>query len=110
VKDKELLMAVQLVEALASSFEPEKYKDTYRETLRSMIEAKVQGQEVVAPPPAQELAPVIDIMEALKSSLASIKKPPAPAPAKEEEELVLTSPAEETGKRKRSAPRRAASG
>jgi DNA end-binding protein Ku len=110
VKDKELLMAVQLVEALASSFEPEKYKDTYRETLRSMIEAKVQGQEVVAQPPAQELAPVIDIMEALKSSLASIKKPPAPAPAKEEEELVLTSPAEETGKRKRSAPRRAASG
>jgi DNA end-binding protein Ku len=111
VKDKELDMAVHLVEALAAPFEPAKYTDTYRDTLRSMIQAKIQGQEVVAAPVAQELAPVIDIMEALKSSLASLKKPPAPAveTAADSEGLVLTSPAAQAApKSKRSATRRSA--
>ncbi len=81
VKDKELLMAQNLIEALAAPFEHEKYQDTYRETLRGMIDAKIAGQEVVAAPQEQELAPVIDIMEALKTSLASLKKPPAVASA-----------------------------
>ena len=47
-------------------------------SIRAMIDAKVNGQEIVAAPVAQELAPVADIMEALKSSLAALKKPPAP--------------------------------
>jgi len=83
VKDAELKMALSLVEALAAGFQPEKYKDNFRETLGSMIEAKVKGQEIVAPPPAQELAPVIDIMEALKTSLAALKKPPVAEAAEE---------------------------
>ncbi|MCC6539530.1 MAG: Ku protein [Bryobacterales bacterium] len=77
LNEKELLMAKSLVMALGGHFEPEKYKDTYRDSLRNMIEAKVKGQDVVAPPAAQELAPVIDIMEALKTSLAALKKPAA---------------------------------
>lgn len=79
LKDAELKMAVSLVQALAAPFEPEKYKDTYRDTLRSMIDAKIKGEEVVAAPVAQELAPVADIMEALNASLTALKKPPAPA-------------------------------
>ena len=75
VQDRELMMAKSLVEALSAPFDVTKYRDTYRETLRSMIEAKIQGQEVVAAPEQQELAPVIDIMEALKSSLNALKKP-----------------------------------
>jgi len=75
VQDRELMMATSLVEALSAPFDVTKYRDTYRETLRSMIEAKIQGQEVVAAPEQQELAPVIDIMEALKSSLNALKKP-----------------------------------
>lgn len=87
VSDKELTMAKNLIDALSGTFDHEKYKDNYRETLRNMIDAKVAGQEVVAAPQEQELAPVIDIMEALKSSLAALKKPPAevtemPAPRK----------------------------
>ena len=74
--ERELLMARQLVEGLSTSFEPEKYHDTYRASVKAMIEAKIAGQEVVAAPVAQELAPVVDIMEALKSSLAALKKPP----------------------------------
>ena len=54
----------------------EKYHDTYRDNLQAMIDAKVKGQEVVTPPDA-EPAKVIDIMEALKQSLAAAKKPPA---------------------------------
>jgi DNA end-binding protein Ku len=76
-KDAEINMATQLIEALTNPFDPSKLKDTYRETLRAMIDAKIKGEEVVAAPVEQELAPVIDIMEALKSSLASLKKPAA---------------------------------
>ena len=78
VKEKELALAQSLVEALAAEFEPEKYKDTYRENLLQMIEAKKEGREVVATPePRQEK--VVDILEALKASLAVAKKPAASA-------------------------------
>jgi DNA end-binding protein Ku len=76
VKEKELNLALMLVESLAAPFEPGKYHDTYRQNLRVMIDAKIQGQEVVAPMEAQQTK-VIDIMEALKASLAGLKKPAA---------------------------------
>ena len=82
VKDKELALASSLIEALAGDFEPEKYKDNYRENLLQMIEAKKQGAEVVATPEPQQ-AKVIDIMEALKASLAMVKKPAASATTSE---------------------------
>jgi len=75
VKDKELELAMTLISSLTAEFEPAKYKDSYRENLMAMIQAKVQGQEIVEASPAQQLAPVIDIMEALKASLALGKKP-----------------------------------
>jgi DNA end-binding protein Ku len=78
VKEKELALATNLIEALAGEFEPEKYTDNYRENLLRMIEAKKQGQEVVATPEPQQ-AKVVDIMEALKASLAMAKKPAASA-------------------------------
>ena len=74
VRDAEVKLAEMLVESLAATFEPEKYRDTYNDNLRALIEAKVQGQEVVATP-VREMAKVIDIMEALKQSLAIAKKP-----------------------------------
>ena len=76
VKDKELELAQTLITSLAAEFEPVKYKDEYRENLMNMIRAKVEGKQVVEAPQTQELAPVIDIMEALKASLALGKKPP----------------------------------
>ena len=78
VKDKEMALVSSLIEALAGDFEPEKYKDNYRENLLQMIEAKKQGAEVVATPEPQQ-AKVVDIMEALKASLAMVKKPAASA-------------------------------
>jgi DNA end-binding protein Ku len=76
VKDQELKLAEMLVESLAAPFEPQKYHDTYLDNLQALIDAKVKGQEVVTPP-AAEPAKVIDIMQALKQSLAAAKKPPA---------------------------------
>jgi DNA end-binding protein Ku len=74
VKDKELGMAKMLISSLEADFEPQKYHDTYRRNLQQMIEAKIAGREVVATP-AAHVAPVIDIMEALKRSLAEKRKP-----------------------------------
>jgi len=74
VKDKELEMAKMLITSLEAEFEPQKYHDTYRENLRQMIEAKIEGKKVVETPEAH-VAPVIDIMEALKKSLAEKRKP-----------------------------------
>ena len=84
-KPAEKKLAEQLIESLAAPFEPNKYKDNYMESMEKMIEAKRQGQEIaVAEHP--KLAPVIDLMEALKKSIAEKtpttaggKKPPVRA-------------------------------
>lgn len=76
VKEKELGLALMLIESLAAEFEPGKYHDAYRQNLRAMIDAKIQGQEIVAPAEAPQTK-VIDIMDALKASLAALKKPAA---------------------------------
>jgi DNA end-binding protein Ku len=80
VKETELKLADSLIQHLAADFEPEKYKDMYRENLLGLIEAKKAGQEVVATPEPKQQK-VVDILEALKASLASVKKPPAAASA-----------------------------
>lgn len=82
VKEKELEMAKMLISSLEADFEPQKYHDEYRLNLQKMIEAKVQGKKVVAAP-SEHVAPVIDIMEALKRSLAEKRKPAAHAAAAE---------------------------
>jgi DNA end-binding protein Ku len=84
LKEKELNLAKMLVESLVGEFEPQKYKDTYRENLQKMIEAKIEGQDVMETPETH-IAPVIDIMEALKRSL-EMRKPPQVAHASESEE------------------------
>jgi DNA end-binding protein Ku len=74
VKEKELALAKMLIESLAADFEPNKYTDTYRANLQKLIQDKLEGQQIVATP-TPHIAPVIDIMEALKKSLAEHKKP-----------------------------------
>lgn len=79
LKDQEKKLAEQLIESLAAPFDPQKYRDEYSENVRGMIAAKLKGQEVteVAQP---HMAPVIDLMEALKKSLAE-KQAARPAAA-----------------------------
>ena len=92
VKEKELALAKMLISSLEAEFEPQKYHDAYRANLQAMIEAKIEGKKVVETP-AEHIAPVIDIMEALKKSLAEKRKPAqvataAAAAAAEETEAV----------------------
>ena len=81
LRPNELELAVQLIKQLATeSFEPGKYEDEYRKKVLEVVQQKVAGEEIVvaaAPPPR---AQVIDIMEALKASLAA-RRPPAAAAA-----------------------------
>ncbi len=79
VRDPELDLAKQIIASLAAPFEPEELKSEYRESLRELLEAKLAGQEIEAPSePAP--TPVVDLMEALRASVAaaSTKKPAAP--------------------------------
>src|SRR5664279_5316228 len=80
VKEKELAMAKMLISSLEENFEPQKYHDAYRDNLKKMIEDKIEGRNVVETP-SEHFAPVIDIMEALKNSLAEKRKPVAVATA-----------------------------
>ncbi len=91
IKDGELDLALQLINGLASEqFSPERYTDEYRHRVLGMINQKVEGQEVTVSEPAAPRAQVIDLMEALKESLAkrglsaedaAAKKPPVKAGA-----------------------------
>jgi DNA end-binding protein Ku len=74
VKEKELALAKMLISSLEAEFEPQKYHDAYRANLQKMIEDKIEGKKVVETP-SEHIAPVIDIMEALKKSLAEKRKP-----------------------------------
>ncbi|MEA2315530.1 MAG: end-binding protein Ku [Solirubrobacteraceae bacterium] len=72
---RELDIAKQLVESLAGSFDPDKYTDTYRAEVLSMIERKAQGEEIAVQPPSEELvAPAPDLMSALKASLEAVRE------------------------------------
>ena len=86
IKEGELKIAHQLIEALADEWNPDKYQDTFQENLKKMIETKLEGGEVQEVEKPKKLAPVIDLMAALKESLAQSKKPAASertdAPAK----------------------------
>jgi DNA end-binding protein Ku len=82
VKDPELAMARQLVDSLVGDFDPKDYENEYRNDLRAMLEAKLEGKEIALPEPVKT-APVVDLMQALKQSVAQAKKDkPAPAKAK----------------------------
>jgi DNA end-binding protein Ku len=73
VSDRELKMAQQLIESLSTDFEPEKYRDEYRDRVLALIEQKAEGQEIVAQPAVEEPAKVVDLMAALEASLAAAK-------------------------------------
>ena len=79
VKAPELDLAKQIIASLAAPFDPEELRSEYRESLRELLEAKLAGQEI-ALPDEPEPTPVVDLMEALRASVAaaSEQKPAAP--------------------------------
>ena len=70
-------VAHQLIEALAGDFEPEKYHDTFEENVKTLIKARLEGEEVTPVEKPKKMAPVVDLMARSKESLAQLpKKPP----------------------------------
>jgi len=81
VKPEEMKLAKQVIGTFDGDLNLKDYKDEYKEGLRKIIDAKIAGEEIVAPD-IQEPARVVDLMEALKRSLDSVsqeKKKPAKA-------------------------------
>jgi DNA end-binding protein Ku len=82
VNDKEIAMAEALVDSLAADFEPEKYRDEYREEVMALIQMKADGEEFELPEAAAEKPKVVDIMAALEASVAAAKESRSRHPAK----------------------------
>jgi len=73
VKTAELELARQVINSLVGEFSPEEFENEYRRELRAMLEAKLAGEEIARPEPAPE-APVVDLLEALKRSVADAQQ------------------------------------
>jgi DNA end-binding protein Ku len=80
VKEPELDLARQVIESIAGEFDPEEFRNEYRDDLRAMLEAKLAGQEIARPEPVTP-TPVVDLMDALKQSVAEARKRPERKPA-----------------------------
>lgn len=72
--ERELAMAMQLIDTLSAGFDPERYHDEYRESVMELIESKAEGQEVAVSAPVEEPGQVVDLMSALEESLARAKE------------------------------------
>jgi len=111
VKKTELALAVQIIQQGASdTFQPEKYEDTVKKRMLESIQRKVEGEEITSEPAAAPETQIIDLMEALKASLAKGAKgdaaePSERKPAKRAPRLKLEKAAE-AGKQRRSAGRK----
>ena len=90
IKEGELELALQLIDGLSKdAFRPEQYQDEYRQRVLDLVNQKVEGKEVAAAGPELKRAQVIDLMEALKQSLAKkVAAQPAAAEAAEKKPLA----------------------
>src|SRR6202158_5491445 len=82
LKDAEVKVAHQLIDALAAEWDPEKYHDSFQDNLKKLIQTQLEGGKIAELEKPKKLAPVVDLMSALKQSLAEMegkKKPAAPA-------------------------------
>jgi DNA end-binding protein Ku len=109
VRDQELTMARQLIDSLTGDWAPEQYHDAYRDALVQIVEAKLNGEEIeiVEPEPA---AKVVDLMEALKASVAAAKKDTGAAAKPSKKKPAAKKPAAKKPAAKKPAARKKAVG
>ena len=110
VSDRELAMAKQLVESLSTEFEPDKFRDTYRDQVLELIDRKAAGEETVfeAPAPAEE-GRVVDLMAALEASVKEAREARKRHPTGADEDAEdAEAEAEEAPKPKKKPAKRAA--
>jgi len=79
VRSQELQMAASLIDSMTVDFDPDEYHDGYREALQELVEAKVEGREIVQPEVPSEPAELTSLADALKASLAAARGAPQQA-------------------------------
>jgi DNA end-binding protein Ku len=103
---REVDMARQLIDSLASDFEPEKYRDEYRDRVLEMIERKAEGEEIVIEAPAEEPQAVPDLMAALEASIASSKRQSSSGSAKKKPAAKKSSNGSGSSSKKKTASKK----
>lgn len=99
LRDPELKLAQQLVDQISrETFNPDAYEDEVKKRIEEQVQRKIEGQQIQASPTDQKPAQVIDLMEALKASLAKQPAPPAKKPAKRIEAAAPAAKAPKTTK------------
>lgn len=78
IRPQELTMASSLIDSMAGDFDPAEYTDAYREALQEVIDAKIEGREVVAQVPEEEAPAASDLLSALRASVEAAKKSRGP--------------------------------
>lgn len=99
VRQQELAMAASYIDTLSGDFEPEEFTDEYADALRSVVEDKVAGREVVAAAPAEEGGEVIDLMSALKASVENAKRARGEKEAAPKKTAAKKTPAKKTAEK-----------
>jgi len=74
LRPQELQMASSLIDSMEGDFDPTEYKDAYREAVQEIIDAKVEGKEIVAPEPDEAAPAASDLLSALRASVEAAKK------------------------------------
>jgi len=104
VRDREVAIAKQLVESLAGDFEPERFRDTYREEVLALVERKAAGEDIAVQPARDEAAePVPDLMAALRASLDAVRSREDEDEAPKAKPKPKRAPAKKPAKRKTTA-------
>jgi DNA end-binding protein Ku len=100
IKEGELELALRLIDELShEEFKPERYQDEYRLRVLDLVNSKVEGKEVTAVGPEVQRAQVIDLMDALKQSLAKrVGAPAAPMEKKPPVKVVKRGAVDEAEK------------
>jgi DNA end-binding protein Ku len=102
----ELEMAQTLIDNLTAEWNPEEFSDEYRESLLRVVEAKINGEEIEVVE-AEPAAKVVDLMEALKASVAAAKKETKATPASKKKPAAKKPAAQKTGAKKTTARKKA---
>ena len=107
VRKPELQLAEQVIESLVGEWKPEDFENEYRRDLKAMLEAKLAGEKITRPEPVAE-TPVIDLMEALRRSVADSQGKKGGAAAPKKTKAASKSNGSSGGSRRKTSARKSA--
>jgi len=107
VREQELALAGQVIESLAGEWNPADFENEYRRDLKAMLERKLAGETLVRPEPQPE-TPVIDLMEALRRSVAEVQERKSGNSAAKASKKTKATPSEDGSRSRRAAARKSA--